>query len=91
MKYLAQFLILIFVLSILSGCGEKQKVIKGYDTKVVFILDEESSFKDINDETRQGWEIKSTRRAFKKDYSTYPSQEKWGTEYTLQKPIYEEE
>jgi hypothetical protein len=89
MKYFTYSLILIFILSIFSGCGEKQKVIKGYDTKIVFILDEESSYTDINEETRQGWEIKSTRRAFKKGYLR--SLDKWGTEYTLQKPIYEEE
>lgn len=88
MKFFTFSLILIFVLSIFISCGEKQKVIKGYDTKIVFILDEESSYKDINDETRQGWEIKSTRRAVKKDYFLG---DKWGTEYTLQKPIYEEE
>jgi len=72
-----------------AGC-QKEKHITGYDTKVVFIADDESSYKDINDETKQGWEIKSTRRAWK--YGGFDGlQHVWGTEYTLQKAMYDDD
>ena len=61
---------------------EKQGAVKGYDTEKVFIRD--ISERKISDITKQGWEIKSTRRAYMEtEYG-----ESWGTEYTLQKPIY---
>lgn len=68
----------------------KQKItfVKGYETKIVFLYDNDAfrdthlnEVKDINEYTQNGWEIKSSRRAT----GLYNSA---GTEYTLQKPIY---
>ena len=42
---------------------------------------------DINKETKQGWEIKSTRRAWVDIYKSGNQNYFWGTEYVLQRPI----
>lgn len=65
---------------------EKPKEITGYETKTVFIKDSDTS-KDINDYSRQGWEIKSQRRAWSALFEG--ADKEWGTEYSIQKAIYE--
>jgi len=82
MKYIFLLFILIITFGF-GGCREKHKVITGYETKIVFILDK--GYQDINTDTRQGWEIKSARRATESSSSNY------GYEYVLQKAIYTEE
>lgn len=91
-----QFTTLMILLSILVffGCQESQKRIVDYETKIVFI--EDGSPRGINEQmpSEPGWEIKSSSRVKKQNDLTiggvqfYPSV--WGTEYMLQKPIYEE-
>jgi len=75
---------------ILSGCSDDK--ITGYETKVVFVP-EEGFFHElqptINQYTKQGWEIKGTRRAWKKGIAVIDKERNWGTEYTLQRPIHQ--
>lgn len=76
-------LLLLSLAVMFSGCSKK---LVGYETRTVFIADGG----DVNGWTKQGWEIKSARRAYEdlgKDYLGY-SKERWGNEYVLQKPIY---
>lgn len=77
-----------FLALLLLGCSDPKVV--GYKTTTVFIEDEpiSSISPTINQFTESGWEIKSTRRAWEKGFKL--GEQRWGTEYTLQKPIYEE-
>jgi hypothetical protein len=71
----------------ITGCSRKAHVITGYNTQIVFVAnDDYAANNNLQDLTRSGWEIKSSRRAWTKD--PY-HEERWGTEYTLQKAIYD--
>jgi hypothetical protein len=90
MRYATTHLLLALVFALsTAGCSRKEHVITGYDTEVIFVADDEysdqSKFQDL---TRSGWEIKSSRRAWRKHAYHY-DEKQWGTEYTLQKAIYD--
>ena len=69
------------------GCAPKQKIITGYETKIIFVQENNyESNKRFNELTTAGWEIKSSRRA----WTGSRRDMKWGTEYSMQKAIYSE-
>jgi hypothetical protein len=64
------------------------QAISGYETQVFFVSDADyTSQSEFRRLTEAGWEIKNSRRAWTKHPYLY-DQKQWGTEYTLQKPIY---
>lgn len=94
MKYSTVVLLIMYIL--LMGCQknqESQKRIVSYETKVIFIEDGSSIGISERMPAEAGWEIKSSSRIKKKNDLTIAGVEIWGeiwgTEYVLQKPIYE--
>ena len=68
--------------------SNKPQTITGYETKVLFVGESDySAESDFRKATQSGWEIKSSRRAWTNHEYRY-GEKQWGTEYTLQKPIY---
>lgn len=67
----------------------KAQVVTGYETEILFVEDSNYSAESkFNELTHSGWEIKSSRRAWASESRPYADVKLWGTEYTLQKPIY---
>ncbi len=75
-----------FIMLAINGCSKNshEKEITGYKTEIAFIRD--NGFLNINSYTKAGYQIVSSRRTWQE--SGVPNQKEWGTEYTLQKPIY---
>ncbi len=91
-------ILLIFITITSTGCGnsdrnrtqtqtqtQTQQQPTGYQTSIVFCPD--TGFPSINSYTTDGWQIVSSRRAYTGNLGS--GFEQWGTEYTLQKPIYQ--
>lgn len=73
------------LLAVSTACSRK---ITGYDTQILFVGDSDwSAQKKFRHLTASGWEIKATRRAWTHGSYDHNAQY-WGTEYTLQKPLY---
>lgn len=88
LKIAVPFLLAIVVVGLLLLARPKPQVITGYETKILFVgEDDYSASSKFRELTHSGWEIKNSRRAWAKHPYRY-DEKQWGEEYTLQKALY---